>query len=577
MGGTGDGYMRKLIALTLASAGMALPALAQTSFQKPVDPLPFPWIVVGGDRVMTGLTGIGQTDFPSMPDLNDRATNVSIPSGYLLVGYEHNDYQGVARLFWGNMDIDGKLDGNLSSFKVRKFSDLQCAVGYEHAGMGGAAWPFCLVDGVSAVADPDAGWWRNVSSVVVPQGLRLGFCTSDSSGICRSYTRDNITYVGHASNDTFTEAVVSPFDDTNFQMVFMSDPQFGWGDTKVRYSDVYRTWDDSSRGMAAAMSLSRFPFLNERAAGVIVNGDVSNTGDKGQFDDFDKTFGRFFDNIYVGLGNHDYDNYLSWSDNEHMFSWFDKRVSGMQGLKGYDLDGEIDRDGERSAYNGSMAYSWDIGDVHFIQLNNYPSYRVKGKAEVEFDIRDSLGWLENDLAANAVGKRVIINMHSMLASSFGPWECEFPCNAFPSNDKNSESQRSSNTTDDYDRFIRAIEAARLKAKDNIVMVFAGHIHEWAGSGVNYSGVGTTPPQYVPSSCYGSGAPKFTQIPLFYTGGSQFSLHLVVDFDPASITVRTIDSKLSLPNEVQTVVVPNAGKGVITITKGPNTARRSCNG
>jgi cytolysin (calcineurin-like family phosphatase) len=560
--------MKKLLAVTLVWAVLSAGAASAQTFAKPApENIPLPWLVLGGGKAMTGLTGAGQADFPSMPDMNDMVANVVIPEGFVLAGYEHNSYGGEARLFWGSMDIKGKLARGMSSFKVRRYSTLKCAVAYEHASMTGAAWPFCLVDGQSVIADPDSGWWKQVSSVAAPKGIRLSFCGDGPRTPCRSYTDTNTAFVGNVSNDKFTEAVVSPFDDTHFRMVFMSDPQFGWGESKLRYTDAYRTWDDSSAGMAVSMTSLRMPLSGQSWGGVVVNGDITNTGDDWQLDKFDDTFGRRFDNIYPGLGNHDYDNYIGSSDNRAVFNWYDKYVSGAPGLNAYDISEESGPAGSRTKYKGSLAYSWDIGDVHFVQLNNYPSYRTKGNADVEFDISDSLDWLANDLKTRGARKRIVLNMHSLLAASFGPWDCESTCASMPADEKRTEAQHSTNKKADYARFYSIVSDAHKAAKDNIVLIFAGHLHELAGSSASYNSASAPPPAYLPEKC--EGWHSYLDAPLFYTGGSQYSVHLLVDFDPSGITVQTIDSKFGVPNPAAEVRVDNSKNGKIEVRRaGP---------
>src|SRR6185295_6439152 len=73
----------------------------------------------------------------------------------------------------------------------------------------------------------------------------------------------------------------------------------------------------------------------------------------------------------------------------------------------------------RNDYKGSLSYSWDIGDVHFVQLHNYPAYVASwngwnaGAARREFfEITSSMDWLRNDMTkARNEGKKIILNMH----------------------------------------------------------------------------------------------------------------------------------------------------------------------
>src|SRR5262249_54720375 len=83
-------------------------------------------------------------------------------------------------------------------------------------------------------------------------------------------------------------------------------------------------------------------------------------------------------------------------------------------------------------FYGSLAYSWDecvringtqqyppgtlpesqVNCVHFIQLNNYPTYRTSFDAVVtnKWNIQPSMDWLRIDLEANK-NRPIIINLH----------------------------------------------------------------------------------------------------------------------------------------------------------------------
>ena len=66
-----------------------------------------------------------------------------------------------------------------------------------------------------------------------------------------------------------------------------------------------------------------------------------------------------------------------------------------------------------------MSYSWDIGDIHFVQLHNHPYYKTtwsrwnhpKALRNYYF-IEPSIDWLRKDLALAAKKKKkIIINLH----------------------------------------------------------------------------------------------------------------------------------------------------------------------
>ncbi|MEZ4869258.1 MAG: PKD domain-containing protein [Caldilineaceae bacterium] len=115
--------------------------------------------------------------------------------------------------------------------------------------------------------------------------------------------------------------------------------------------------------------------------------------------------------------------------------------------------------------NGSLAYSYEIGNYHFVQLQNRPNYAVNlpiayftiesffpyvGKTSPGFEVTQSYDWLRTDLQrATAAGKSIVINMHNAYDdSTYKVWE---------------------DTT-----FTNAIQG------QNVVAIFAGHLHERYG-------------------------------------------------------------------------------------------------
>jgi hypothetical protein len=71
----------------------------------------------------------------------------------------------------------------------------------------------------------------------------------------------------------------------------------------------------------------------------------------------------------------------------------------------------------RYDYTGSLSYSFDIGDVHFVQLNNYPTYTRTWRTlfpntDHWYTIESSIAWLRDDLPLAALeGQRIVANLH----------------------------------------------------------------------------------------------------------------------------------------------------------------------
>jgi hypothetical protein len=137
---------------------------------------------------------------------------------------------------------------------------------------------------------------------------------------------------------------------------------------------------------------------------------------------------------------------------------------------------------------GSLAYSWNHGPYHFVQLHNGPTYEVPA-----LGIRKSLTWLKEDLArAQARGQSVVINAHD------------------PDTLRNAE-------------FLSAIDGVPVLA------MFAGHLHAVAGL---YSSVRT---------------PAGRNIPIFLSGSADEQTFLRVDFSnptagPRQLSVTVMSTR-----------------------------------
>jgi cytolysin (calcineurin-like family phosphatase) len=136
---------------------------------------------------------------------------------------------------------------------------------------------------------------------------------------------------------------------------------------------------------------------------------------------------------------------------------------------------------------GSLAYSWDIGSWHFVQLHNYPTYSVAA-----IGVSSAIAWLDNDLAAAAAAeKKVVLNLHDYAEH----WSMTNP----------------------------GFQAA-ISGK-TVVAVFAGHFH-------GTDGLTST----VPS----------TSIPIFLSGAAEKNRFLLAEFGDDYLTVATISTLNGTP-------------------------------
>ncbi|MDX8000861.1 phosphoesterase [Xenorhabdus sp. Reich] len=153
----------------------------------------------------------------------------------------------------------------------------------------------------------------------------------------------------------------------------------------------------------------------------IVNGDITEFGRRNSRESFDEIYtSRLSSTLFIGLGNHDYANNVGdctttgepssdgcalsaiWDMNDRINEY---KKMDMEAFSSY-----FDEDKK----TGSLAYSWDYGDMHYVQLQNYPTYTTTLSPTFGADtkIKSSLSWLEKDLqsAANR-GKTIILNFH----------------------------------------------------------------------------------------------------------------------------------------------------------------------
>ncbi|ETS11910.1 metallophosphoesterase [Bartonella quintana] len=174
----------------------------------------------------------------------------------------------------------------------------------------------------------------------------------------------------------------------------------------------------------------------QKAAFHIVNGDLTEFGQQRNYDDYKNVYKKFEAPVYEGLGNHDYANNVGHCTIPEAYDFYQDACALSAVLR---MLSEIRQYRRQLSYfnadvtessillpdeniheiKGSLSYSWDYGDVHYVQLQNYPSYTVRLKGQsTKVHINKSLDWLKKDLAAaDARGKVTIINFHDARAAS----------------------------------------------------------------------------------------------------------------------------------------------------------------
>ncbi len=364
-----------------------------------------------------------------------------------------------------------------------------------------------------------------------------------------------------------------------FSMILASDPQFPFatrddfliadpnGETIPGRTGRFRRKTDAeveneSRINNANHAISMILLAADQSRnvkGIIMNGDLSNNGAPPQLNVFQEFYHQIPLPIYIGLGNHDYANYVepwgytnpiavgnNWGGAASV-QYMMQRVSAL-GIQGDNFD----RSGNAIHIKGSLAYSWDVGNVHFVQLHNYPLYQISFVGVgLRYDLNICLNWLERDLQrARAAGKYIILNFHD------------------------SNEHWGDFLSDEQTRLLTDM-FRRLITQHGVSAVFCGHYHSifsrrtgtdvtTARRAMTTGRNATTKEGWMPSPngfLRTTGAPTtnpvnrtrldiYGNIPLFYCGSASWSRFLLVEFNQdqqsPQMTVTTINSSSGQP-------------------------------
>ena len=288
-----------------------------------------------------------------------------------------------------------------------------------------------------------------------------------------------------------------------FSIIIASDPQALWkvnGDDDTD-DDEKREWLlDYGKAMTkvAKSGISGKNFLKPSA--VIINGDLTAFGHGSEWKDYLKFQDELEESlkVYPGLGNHDISNNFNdcagngcYRDSvARMRNWI---LSSRDELHSYDLD--------------SLAYSFEIGKVHFIQLQYYPTFPDKKRIDSKDPLKSSISWLKDDLRRAFDGRKsIVINMHS--SSDRSEWYSQ--------------------------GFIDTIAGY----ENNILGVFVGHLHSYVG----YRSATQISKDKSNSATVSSNKYHYDRsIPLFYSGGAEHAFFNLVEFKNNRMLVRPIDS------------------------------------
>ena len=158
--------------------------------------------------------------------------------------------------------------------------------------------------------------------------------------------------------------------------------------------------------------------------GVIINGDLTAFWQESQVTLYKKFYHRNKHDqsdknlkldIFPGLGNHDYENNVKdcwWREDPTLLlkgrnGCAKHATAYIKQMLNCDTVPNFPKARISSYDESSLAYSYDIGNWHFVQLHNYSSYTVPS-----LGITSSHDWLKQDLErAKVAGKHIVINMH----------------------------------------------------------------------------------------------------------------------------------------------------------------------
>ncbi|MFN8354853.1 MAG: metallophosphoesterase [Spirosomataceae bacterium] len=307
---------------------------------------------------------------------------------------------------------------------------------------------------------------------------------------------------------------------TSFHMIIASDTQYPWAkNMKQSREQTEKESLVSNNEFVKTMNDLTAQLGNVR--GVIINGDLTNFGHAKELDVFKQIYSGLKAPMHVSLGNHDYANNVDDTyENAAANNMVEYMVEQLKAKNYPNSDYKVE-----NGYNGtivttisgSLAYSWNEGNVHFVQLQYYPLYEREwsnyvsiGAAKTKtVKITNSFKWLTNDFAqARNEGKAIIVLFHDPLEH----WADQYV-----------KGVRTEGATLSArpDANAKSAELANLFKTYNVSAVFGGHIHENHG--------------LYTSDYRGSG------VPLFYSGSADYNHYLLAKFDNNKMIIDKVTS------------------------------------
>ncbi|MCZ2158657.1 metallophosphoesterase [Bartonella sp. 220] len=209
----------------------------------------------------------------------------------------------------------------------------------------------------------------------------------------------------------------------NYSVVIAADPQ-PW---RLRSGDP-NGWSNREPWLKVNKKVAK-AIESHAATFYIINGDLTEFGRPQTYQDYADVYKSIPYPIYEGLGNHDYYNNVgdctipiynlskdacAISAVKRMLKEIDKYSSSLPEFNKHVTSRQLIPFGTtHNMIIGSLSYSWDYGDIHYVQLQNYPTYTVNlSDSYTKIVITKALDWLKKDLeAADKRGKVTILNFH----------------------------------------------------------------------------------------------------------------------------------------------------------------------
>lgn len=329
------------------------------------------------------------------------------------------------------------------------------------------------------------------------------------------------------TSNSFTHAVPTDNTPSSFTMLFMGDPQpprsRTSGDDWTNARRVNReqviamntiTMANGGRWPSnAALTQGRGDAI-QSPRGVVIAGDLTENWHEDELDHFMDFWGHSDQGaighpVFPGLGNHDYANNVG-------HDWWSKRGRAVDGNNGAaknavgfmkamiscNMVPNFPASLVQSFDTDSLAYSWNIGRFHFVEMNNYPTY-----TQSVIGVSSALDWMKKDLAAaNRAGKRSVLVFHDPSEH----WASDLPT---------------------FHEAIRGL---------GVVGIFAAHHHGYIGR------AGTDGPTDLDSMKKAGWANGY-EVPIFFSGSPMYNTFTMVKFTDGYMNVASMDSTGGIPS------------------------------